>query len=177
MTVFDQRKKKILEDLDSDVPDLSPKGRPDEEIVELLELLNAHENYVSTSSCSGRAVVYLDADKKGEGELACGRWLMNRHKPLKENIIECTDDALRQILFEDVKIGEDWDSTVAPSRLVALKFEPLVICYVCTADLDCTCPLSGHTCCNEITSYGYDKRVPRIGNVVIIAFNATREGP
>jgi tRNA wybutosine-synthesizing protein 3 len=126
MDVFVQRKTAILNDLGSDQPDLSPKGRPDDEVLELLELLNTHANYVSTSSCSGRAVVYLDADKNGQGDEARGRWLMNRHSPFQKE----TGLAMKEwygTLFGDMKVGENWDSKIRPSRLVNLKFEPLVL--------------------------------------------------
>jgi tRNA wybutosine-synthesizing protein 3 len=133
MDVFIQRKTAILNDLDSDEPDLSPKGRPDDEVLELLELLNSHANYVSTSSCSGRAVVYLDADKNGQGEEARGRWLMNRHSPFKKET-ELATKEWYGTLFGDVKVGENWDSKMHPSRLVNLKFEPLVFLFLRPTD-------------------------------------------
>src|SRR5256885_267655 len=78
MTLFDERKTKILQELASNEPDLSPKGSPDDGVLALLELLNAHHDYITTSSCSGRAVVFVDADRDGQGGDARGRWLMNR---------------------------------------------------------------------------------------------------
>ena len=129
MAVFDQRKRRILEDLQSDEPDLSPKGRPDDEILELLELINSNEDYVSTSSCSGRAVVFLDGDRNGQGQEAQGRWLMTRHTRFGEELLTCTIEQLHTTLFGSLKIGVDWESNERPSRLIALKFEPLVCLY------------------------------------------------
>jgi tRNA wybutosine-synthesizing protein 3 len=126
MAVFEQRKKRILEELQSDEPDLSPKGKPDEEILALLELINSHEDYVSTSSCSGRAVVFLDADKSGTGEEAQGRWLMTRHTQFEKGLESSTTKELYATLFGSVKIGQDGESSRQFTRLVALKFEPLV---------------------------------------------------
>lgn len=127
MAVFDQRKKEILQGLQSDEPDLSPKGALDTEILQLLQLLNSHNDFVSTSSCSGRAVVFLDADKAAKGNDAKGRWLMNRHTPLNEPSQDCAMESLFGLLFGDTKIGRDWEQGKERSRrLVTLKFEPLV---------------------------------------------------
>jgi Methyltransferase TYW3 len=126
MTVFDQRKKHILQDLESGEPDLSPKGKPDDEILELLELLNTHEDYVSTSSCSGRAVVYLDGNKHGEGEESRGRWLMNRHKPFEAELLDAEAGTLYSTIFGEFIVGEEVKSYITPSRPVSFKFEPLV---------------------------------------------------
>lgn len=128
MAVFDQRKKGILQGLQSDEPDLSPKGAPDTEILQLLQLINSHNDFVSTSSCSGRAVVFLDADKAAKGNDAKGRWLMNRHSPLNEPSQDCAMESLFGLLFGgDTKIGRDWQRGKEGSRrLVTLKFEPLV---------------------------------------------------
>jgi tRNA wybutosine-synthesizing protein 3 len=127
MAVFDQRKRGILHGLQSDEPDLSPKGAPDAEILELLQLINSHSDFVSTSSCSGRAVVFLDADKAAKGSDTKGRWLMNRHSPLNEPSQDCAMESLFGILFGDTKIGRGWERGKEGSRrLVTLKFEPLV---------------------------------------------------
>ena len=127
MAVFNQRKKEILQCLQSDEPDLSPKGAPDAEILELLELLNSHDNFVSTSSCSGRAVVFLDSDKAATDDDAKGRWLMNRHSPLDEPPDGWGIESLFGLLFGDTKIGHDWEQrNEQRRRSVTLKFEPLV---------------------------------------------------
>src|SRR5439155_12202901 len=124
--VFYQRKKRILGDLQSDETDLSPKGKPDDEILELLELINSQDNYVSTSSCSGRAVVFLDANRNGHGDDSKGRWLMSRHAKFDEGVEKFTIEELHTTFFADFEIGAEWDSNERPSRLVVLKFEPLV---------------------------------------------------
>src|SRR5438045_4553910 len=117
MTVFDQRKKRILDDLHSGEPDLSPKGKPDDEIVDLLELINAHQDYVSTSSCSGRAVVFLDADKLGEGEEALGRWLMTRHTKFDGSLGTSTTEELFAMLFGHLNIGDRKSTRLNSSHL------------------------------------------------------------
>jgi tRNA wybutosine-synthesizing protein 3 len=128
MCVFDKRKAAILSHLQSNDPDLSPKGRPDDEIRPLLALLNSHPDFVTTSSCSGRAVVFLDADKtSGDEEEPHGRWLMSRHTPLKDDIGHFSLDQLRSILFGDMTVASECDRPENPARLVTLKFEPLVL--------------------------------------------------
>jgi tRNA wybutosine-synthesizing protein 3 len=127
--MFDRRKAAILADLQSEDADLSPKGRPDDEIIELLALLNAHPDFVSTSSCSGRAVVFLDADKTSSDEGARGRWLMNRHAPLDDGVEGLNLEQLNAILFADTEVAGHGTLTEGPRRLVTLKFEPLV--YKC----------------------------------------------
>jgi tRNA wybutosine-synthesizing protein 3 len=133
MSIFDKRKAAILADLQSEDPDLSPKGRPDDEIIELLRLLNSHPHYVSTSSCSGRAVVFLDTDKTSSDEAARGRWLMNRHTPLDDGIDSLNLDQLNAILFADIKIAGQGTLSDGPRRFVTLKFEPLVYKYPFTS--------------------------------------------
>src|SRR5436305_6509068 len=59
---FHARKQQILSSLISSDPsskiDKSPKGSVDEAILPLIELLNKHDDYVTTSSCSGRIAIY-----------------------------------------------------------------------------------------------------------------------
>ena len=130
MAVFDQRKKAILQGLQSDEPDLSPKGAPDTQILELLQVINSHNDFVTTSSCSGRAVVFLDKTVKGgdakDGDTK-GQWLMNRHSSLPQDFGEYSMEGLFVLLFGDKKIGRDREpQEVRLRRLVTLKFEPLV---------------------------------------------------
>lgn len=128
--MFDQRKAKILQDLASDEPDLSPKGRPDDGVLALLELLNANHDYMTTSSCSGRAVIYLDADKGGQGDDAKGRWLINRHTSFTEDeLSQTTQEQLQAIFFGDLKIGLLHSSSTSLSRLISFKYEPLVFFF------------------------------------------------
>ncbi|TPX65314.1 hypothetical protein SpCBS45565_g05250 [Spizellomyces sp. 'palustris'] len=81
MTVeaFDARKQEIL----AFAVDKSPKGSIDEPVRPLLDVVNKCKDLVTTSSCSGRVAIYVDADpstlekvKKG------GIWLSVSHDPL-----------------------------------------------------------------------------------------------
>lgn len=63
---FFQRKAKILSDLevpDSTYTDASPKGSVDEGVRELISEINRHPGLVTTSSCAGRASVFLEGQK------------------------------------------------------------------------------------------------------------------
>jgi tRNA wybutosine-synthesizing protein 3 len=61
MDSFNQRKQDILSKLDK-----SSIGKWDEKIVSLCKKINSKENYYTTSSCSGRIILMIDQEKKGE---------------------------------------------------------------------------------------------------------------
>jgi tRNA wybutosine-synthesizing protein 3 len=71
---FDLSKQELLRELKKGY-DLSPKGSIDKLIVNLVDFLNSNtNNYVTTSSCSGRTSVYMD-----EGTTKGVSWLLVRH--------------------------------------------------------------------------------------------------
>ncbi|VVB82588.1 tRNA(Phe) 7-((3-amino-3-carboxypropyl)-4-demethyl wyosine(37)-N(4))-methyltransferase [uncultured archaeon] len=59
---FSKRKKDVLSKLDK-----SSIGRWDEKISQLCNRINSSGKYYTTSSCSGRIILMIDAEKKGEG--------------------------------------------------------------------------------------------------------------
>lgn len=59
---FEKRKKDVLSKLDK-----SSIGKWDEKIAKLCDKINSLGNYYTTSSCSGRIILMIDADKKGKG--------------------------------------------------------------------------------------------------------------
>jgi len=61
MDLFTKRKKDVLSKLDK-----SHIGKWDEKIAELCDKINSLENYYTTSSCSGRIILMIDQEKKGE---------------------------------------------------------------------------------------------------------------
>ncbi|KAF8943485.1 hypothetical protein BGZ47_005402 [Haplosporangium gracile] len=69
---FLTRKKTILVALNSDTPDKSPKGYVDEPLLPLIVLINNHQDYVTTSSCSGRICTYLEGLESTDGEAESG---------------------------------------------------------------------------------------------------------
>jgi tRNA wybutosine-synthesizing protein 3 len=58
---FLQRKQDVLSKMDK-----SSIGKWDEKIVKLCKKINSKENYYTTSSCSGRVLLMIEQDKKGE---------------------------------------------------------------------------------------------------------------
>uniref|UniRef100_H0X542 tRNA wybutosine-synthesizing protein 3 homolog n=2 Tax=Otolemur garnettii TaxID=30611 RepID=H0X542_OTOGA len=68
--------------------DLSRKGSVDEDVVELVQLLNAQEQFFTTSSCAGRILI-LDGGINGfeiQKKNCC--WLLVTHKPcVKDDVI------------------------------------------------------------------------------------------
>ncbi|XP_053446914.1 tRNA wybutosine-synthesizing protein 3 homolog [Nycticebus coucang] len=91
--------------------DLSRKGSVDEDVVELVQLLNAQEQFFTTSSCAGR-ILLLDAGINGfevQKQNCC--WLLVTHKPcVKDDVI----GALKKANGDTV-----------------LKFEPFVLHVQC----------------------------------------------
>ena len=70
---FDTYKQGVLDKLYT--PDRSRKGSVDTFIVSLIDLINAHPDYVTTSSCSGRMMLHTQASKK-----YATKWLFVSHK-------------------------------------------------------------------------------------------------
>jgi len=61
MSDFDVSKERTLNTLLQTLNgrrDFSPKGFVDTPVIDVLELINSHTDYVSTSSCSGRIALY-----------------------------------------------------------------------------------------------------------------------
>lgn len=100
---FQNRKKTYLTKLDK-----SKKGKTDEKIIPLIKLINSKDDYFTTSSCSGRIVLWKGSGKKDETE-----WLKVSHNLIDDNF------------FKDIKeTGLTW-----------LRLEPFIL-HVCCKDLD-----------------------------------------
>ncbi|OQS01724.1 hypothetical protein ACHHYP_00337 [Achlya hypogyna] len=86
---FDASKRESLQKL-QDAIDKSPKGSIDAPIVDMINALNAHPNYVTSSSCSGRIAVFCgvsqtaDSAFDGSSHLITkgGKWLVSSHAPV-----------------------------------------------------------------------------------------------
>jgi len=74
---FDVSKRNALHKLDK-----SPKGSLDVPIAALVYGLNAHPDFVTTSCCSGRIVLFAANGTRG------GRWLLVRHGPVDVAAVE-----------------------------------------------------------------------------------------
>ncbi|OQS01903.1 tRNA wybutosine-synthesizing protein [Thraustotheca clavata] len=85
MLAFDASKRESLQKL-QDAIDKSPKGSIDAPIVDMIEALNAHPNYVTSSSYSGRIAVFCGV-AQNEATLMHlitkgGKWLVSSHAPV-----------------------------------------------------------------------------------------------
>jgi tRNA wybutosine-synthesizing protein 3 len=92
--------------------DRSKKGSVDIEIVRLLDIINAHPDLYTTSSCSGRItlMVETEARKKDEAE-----WLYVTHDRASRDLLE----ALKEV----------------PQEHTTLRMEPFIV-HVCARDLE-----------------------------------------
>ncbi|XP_065878046.1 tRNA wybutosine-synthesizing protein 2/3/4 isoform X2 [Euphorbia lathyris] len=120
---FHKRKAATLSSLSSSETDKSPKGTVDAPIIPLLDSINSHPSYFTTSSCSGRISILAQpkpaqitptssTKKKARG----GSWLFVSHEPADPEIII-------SLLFPS-------DSPAQSSDLV-FRFEPLIIAIEC----------------------------------------------
>lgn len=82
MDTFDQQKKKYMQALYR--PDNSKKGNVDEHISPLLDTINEHDDYYTTSSCSGRIMLLVDTDSKDKSR---AKWLFVSHNEIKKEEI------------------------------------------------------------------------------------------
>lgn len=133
---FDQKKASILAEIQSLQPDLSPKGDVDVLCYPIMELINSHNDMVTTSSCSGRLSVFIEGTKshnglqksggKGEG----GRWLYVTHDV---NEVRGWLDKINPDSFTFAQ--EDFTHLIGDSvsgkRLALYKYEPFILHVKC----------------------------------------------
>lgn len=107
-TLFDRQKADKLSKVD-----LSRKGSVDAPIVDFLRKINAHPDYVSLSSCSGRVIIFIssgDNVKKG-----C-QWILVKH-----DLITPEDNAWQKVL----------ENQNREEGVLTLKFEPFILHVQC----------------------------------------------
>jgi tRNA wybutosine-synthesizing protein 3 len=104
MDSFLQRKKDVLSKIDK-----SSIGKWDEKIVSLCNKINSKENYYTTSSCSGRILLMVDQEKKGED-----LFLFVSHDKINFN-------QLKKALMEAVK----------KNKKIKFKLEPCILHIAC----------------------------------------------
>ncbi|ETN07332.1 hypothetical protein PPTG_13625 [Phytophthora nicotianae INRA-310] len=125
--MFAQLKRESLRKLQA-MEDKSPKGCIDEPIVDMIKTINAHPDYVTSSSCSGRIAVFCgEAATNNGGEAGTdlitkgGKWLVAEHATI-------TFDQLATALRSP-------DATSNTSNMIIFKHEPFIMHVVCR-DLD-----------------------------------------
>ncbi|XP_069673120.1 tRNA wybutosine-synthesizing protein 3 homolog [Periplaneta americana] len=116
---FKHRKRDILDGVD-----LSRKGCIDDPIQGLVQFINEESEFVTTSSCSGRVILFCEDISNSNSKKGC-KWLYTNHENVKE------DDIFNSI---DPKEGNN-----------ILKYEPLILHVQCrtleSAKLMHTCAL------------------------------------
>ncbi len=111
---FDRQKATYLKKLSSDAKDRSKKGDVDVQILPLLDAINGHPDYYTTSSCAGRIDLFVEpaSGKKHEGE-----WLFVSH------------DA---VVFKDL---EKIITGRLPTNTTWFRMEGAIL-HVCCRDMD-----------------------------------------
>lgn len=132
---FTQKKASILESIQNSSPDLSPKGDIDHLCWPIIQLINSHDDLVTTSSCSGRISIFAEGSKykdpiatKAGGKGLGGRWLFVSHEQSDvQNWIAKLkkEDAIHEL--PDYSTFEPREST----RYILYKFEPFILHVKC----------------------------------------------
>ncbi|CAK7351211.1 unnamed protein product [Dovyalis caffra] len=129
---FEKRKAATLSSLASSKTDKSPKGTVDTHIIPLINTINSHPSYFTTSSCSGRISILSQPKpastppankKKARG----GSWLFISHDLADPN-------SLLPILFPtESTISADGhvESETGSGTELVFRFEPLIIAVEC----------------------------------------------
>lgn len=118
---FDKRKEAMLASLGLSETDKSPKGSLDTPIIPLINAINSHPSYFTTSSCSGRISILsqptttaLKPKKKASG----GSWLFITHEP-------ADPDSVLNLLFPSEANRSDQQSELV------FRFEPFILAVEC----------------------------------------------
>ena len=92
----------------------------------LVDLINKHPRYATTSSCSGRIALFnpINADNSGKGG---GKWLITAHRRI--TIAELVE-ALDSVLIEDD------DSFCSTPVTLMFKHEPMLLHVACASHYD-----------------------------------------
>lgn len=118
---FNQRKKDVLSKLDK-----SNIGSWDKHISKLCDKINSLDNYYTTSSCSGRAILIIDQDKKAEN-----LFVFVSHEKIKfEELKKELDLALNSHPPTQGK-GKVKGEKVVASKNIKFKLEPCILHISC----------------------------------------------
>ena len=137
--VFLARKRSITSKLAVSACDNSPKGSVDELCLPLMSILNGHEDYITTSSCSGRIAVFhspsqpaATADEESRSETATRQkrgdalgWLFVTHDLLEQAAVD-------RLVASIISPGKGMLLEGLPERgIVSVKCEPFVMHVQC----------------------------------------------
>lgn len=173
---FDQKKAVILAGIGSQKPDLSPKGNIDVLCIPIIDLINSHQDMVTTSSCSGRVSIFIEGTKfhkgkvktggKGEG----GKWLFATHdyKEVQNWLERRSDENLK---FLGIDGNTELNSIHENTRLVLYKFEPFILHVKCR---DFT---TASKLCNAAMACGFRESGIGPNNLVALRINIKLDAP
>ncbi|XP_020273549.1 tRNA wybutosine-synthesizing protein 2/3/4 isoform X2 [Asparagus officinalis] len=124
---FQKRKSETLASITSQTPDKSPKGFLDAPIIPLIDAINLHPSFFTTSSCSGRISILShpknpnpNPNGRIKKKAGGGRWIFITHDPADA-------DAVADVLFGEGGGGGEGD--------LVFRFEPLIVAVEC-ADVE-----------------------------------------
>lgn len=106
--------------------DLSRKGSIDAHVLKLVAIINEQAKYFTTSSCSGRILVFLQNENEGKIKKRNCEWLLTTH-----DLIDDLDGFVTQI---QAKLDEVLNTEKDPEHdlgVAFLKFEPMVLHVQC----------------------------------------------
>lgn len=143
---FDAIRNQILGDLEANRNDRSLAGRVDPLVLPLVSFINSSfEQYVTSSSCSGRISLFHKGKVEGDHALTNEPWLRERkrgafgrgalfqsHDFLPD--IELTvRESLIPILteFAEWRAGQLITPTTVATELLQLKYEPMILHIIC----------------------------------------------
>ncbi len=116
---FEKQKEKYLKDLESGIRDKSKKGFIDEEMKDLVTAINKQENWYTTSSCSGRILLYTISEERKKNET---EWLFVSH-----NIV--AEEQIRKAL--ENKAQQNSQKYPEEKGTIFFRFEPLILHVAC----------------------------------------------
>ncbi|KAG0742698.1 hypothetical protein G6F57_010524 [Rhizopus arrhizus] len=118
----------LVEYLDPEKRDKSPKGFIDAPILDLMHVINQHQDYYTTSSCSGRVAIYCPSMQDDKTTTKGGIWLYVSHDPISVPS-EDQEAWIVQLLFSGRPVVFDFKRPVdlLSKQLIYFKFEPLIL--------------------------------------------------
>ena len=154
---FEQQKKKALNDYHASVR----VGDVDEDLIQLLDFINELEDYYTTSSCSGRIVLYEDGGGKGLGKFL-GKWhldltvddVRNALKPSKDSVWFKSEPPILHVVARTLEKGDEFlvvvrDAGFRRVGIQTLKPERYVIEIIGSEKMDAPVAVEGKTCVGD----------------------------
>ncbi|KAI0497892.1 hypothetical protein KFK09_021130 [Dendrobium nobile] len=135
---FERRKAETLASLVAPWPDKSPKGSVDAAIAPLLDVINLHSSFFTTSSCSGRISILRQPGEspkpKHNGDKICprkskkkaggGGWIFVSHEPVDPEVVV-------DLLFKSPATLSTVEMEEAEGGTLVFRFEPLIVAVEC----------------------------------------------